>query len=86
MEANKNLTKAFTSGSQDMLAEEMDPSVITMFLDTCMKLICDSKVMKGLQEPINMCTGKKTATNGLHVVINIGKHKARTGHEMRHIA
>ena len=46
-----------------------------------MKLLHDSKAVKGLQELINKCVGN--APEGLHVFKKIGKHKARTGHEMR---
>lgn len=45
MEAKKSFAKASTSASQEKLTEEMDPSIITMFLETCMKLLHDSKVV-----------------------------------------
>ena len=61
----------------------MDPSMITMFLETYMKLLHDRKVVKGLHDLINRCASKETSTDGLHVIRNIGKHKARTGCEMR---
>lgn len=48
-----------------------------------MKLLCDSKDIKGLQDMINRCIGKENAINGLCVVRNLGKHKARIGREMR---
>ena len=48
-----------------------------------MKLLHDSKVVKGLQELINRCTGKDSATGEPHVVRKLGKHKARTEREMR---
>lgn len=48
-----------------------------------MKLLRDSKVVKGLQELINRCSRKDGATGEPHMVRNIGKHKARTGREMR---
>lgn len=83
MEENKSLDEASTSGSQEKLIEEMDPSMITTFLKTCMKLLRDSKVVKGLQELINWCTGKDGATGEPRIVIKLGKYKERTGHEMR---
>jgi len=46
-----------------------------------MKLLHDSKVVKGLQELINKCIG--TTLGELHVVQNIGRNTARTGREMR---
>ena len=49
MEAKKSFTEASTSGSKEKLEPEMDPSMLTTFLETCMKLLCDSKVVKGLQ-------------------------------------
>lgn len=48
MEAKKIFAEAFTSGSQDKPVEEMDPSMLTTFLETCMKLLHNSKVVKGL--------------------------------------
>ena len=46
-----------------------------------MKLLCDSKAMKGLQELINRCVGNTLGEP--RVVRNIGENKARTGCEMR---
>jgi len=48
MEVKKSFTEASTSGSKDQLEPRMDPSMFTTFLETCMKLICDSKAVKGL--------------------------------------
>jgi len=48
MEAKKIITKASTSGSKDKLEQEMDASMLTTFLETCMKLLHDSKAVKGL--------------------------------------
>ena len=48
MEAKKSFAKASTSGSQEKLVEEMDPSMITTFLEICMKLLNDSEAMKGM--------------------------------------
>ena len=81
MEAKKSFAKASTSGSQDNLSKEMDPSMLTKFLETCMKLLRDSNVIKGLQELINKCAGN--TPDGPHVVRKICKHNARTGREMR---
>jgi len=49
MEAKKSFTKASTSGSKDQLEPRMDPSMLTTFLETCMKLLHDNKVVKFLQ-------------------------------------
>eukprot|EP00253_Pinus_taeda_P007237 PITA_07237 len=39
MEAKKSFTEASTLGSKDKSEPEMDPSMLTMFLETCMKLL-----------------------------------------------
>jgi len=57
MEAKNSFTKASTSGSRDKPDQEMDPSMLMTFLETCMKLLRDSKSVKGLQELINKCAG-----------------------------
>jgi len=81
MEAKKSFIEASTSGSKDKPGLEMDPSMLTTFLETYMKLLRDSKAVKGLQELINRCVG--TAPSEPRVVQKIGKHKTRTGQEMR---
>ena len=55
--------------------------MLTTFLETYMKLLCDSKTVKGLQELINRCAGNTPSKPC--VVRNIGKHKARIGCEMK---
>ena len=79
MEAKKSFTEASTSSSKDQLELGMDPSMLTPFLETCMKLLCDNKVVKGLQELITRCTG----LGELHVVRKLGKHALHTRREMR---
>jgi len=81
MEAKKSFVEASTSGSKDKPKTEMDPSIVTTFLETCMKLLRDSKAMKGLQELINRCA--QTVLGELCIVQNIGKHKTRTRREVR---
>ena len=54
----------------------MDPSMLTAFLETCMKLLHDVKAMKGLYEPINRCT-RNTLVEPC-IVRKIGKHITRT--------
>lgn len=83
MKAKKSFVEASTSRSQDKPAEEMEPSMLTTFLETCMKLLRDSKVVKGLQELINKCARRENAPDRPCVVRKIGKHKARMGREMR---
>ena len=48
MEAKKSFTEASTLGSKDQPEPRMDPSNLTTFPDTCMKLLRDNKVVKGL--------------------------------------
>ena len=71
MEFKKSFADDTTSGSKDKLEPEMDPSILTTFLETCMKLLCDSKAMKGLQELIIRCAG--TTLGEPRVVQNLGK-------------
>ena len=79
MEAKKSFTEASTSGSKDQIEPGMDPSMLTTFLDTCMKLLHDSKAVKGLQELITRCV----VLGEPHVVRKLGKHALCTGREMR---
>jgi len=58
---------------------EIDPSVLTTFLETCMKLLHDSKVVKGLHELINKCAGKESTPDGHCIVRKTGKHKEEQG-------
>lgn len=84
MEAKRSFVDASTSGSKDRLEPEMDPSMLTTFLETCMKLLRDNKAMKGLQELITRCAG--TMLGEPCVIKKLGKHTTRTGREMRLIA
>jgi len=81
MEAKKSFTDASTSGSKDKPEPEMDPSILTTFLETCIKLLNDSKAVKWLQEVIKRCAG--TTPGEPRVVRKIRKHKTRIGREMR---
>lgn len=83
MEAKKSFAEASTSRSQDKTVEEMDPSMLIMFLETCMKLPLNNKVVKGLYELINKCASKENSTNEPHIVKKIIKHKEKTGRDMR---
>jgi len=46
----------------------MDPSMITTFLETCMKLLHNIKSVKGLPELFNRSARKDDATGEPHVV------------------
>ena len=83
MELKKSFVEASTSRSQNKLSDtsvptEVDPSVLTTLLETCMKLLHDKKAVKGLQEFINKCVSKDNSSDGPCVVRKIGKHKERT--------
>lgn len=84
METKKSFADDYTSESKDRPEPKTDPSMLTTFLETCMKLLHDSEVVKGLQELINICFG--TTPGELCVVRKIGKHKMKMGREMRLIA
>lgn len=72
---------SFISGRKDRLEMEMDPSMLTMFLETCMKLLCDKKLIRGLQELITRCIG--TTPGKPHAVRKLKNHMTQTGREMR---
>lgn len=57
--------------------------MLTIFLETYMKLLLDSKVVKGLQELVNNCASKEGAPEGHYAVRKIAKHKTRIGCEMK---
>jgi len=59
MEAKKSFTKASTSSSKDQLEPGIDPSLLTTFQETSMKLLRDNKEVKGLQELIIKCVGSR---------------------------
>lgn len=48
MKAKKSFTKTSTLGSKDNPQPKMDPLMLTTFIETCMKLLYKSKVVKGL--------------------------------------
>lgn len=77
METKKSFTEASTLGSNDKPNQEMDPSMITTFIETCMKLLCNSKFVKGLQELINICV--RNTLGEPCIVWKIGEHKSRIG-------
>ena len=81
MEAKKSFIEASISGSKDKPDPEMDPSMPKTFLETYMKLLCDSKAVKGLQELIYRCAG--TMPGESCIVCKIEKHKKRKRCEIR---
>lgn len=78
MEAKKSLAVASTSSSNNQTEPEVDPSMLTTFLETCMKLLQDNKAVKGLQELITRCVGSSEP----RMVRKLGKHALRTRREM----
>lgn len=79
MEAKKSFIEACTSGSIDQTELGMDLSMLTTFLETCMKLLRDNNAVEGIQELITRCAG----SGELRVVWKLGKHALRTSREMR---
>jgi len=79
MEAKKSFAEVSTSSSRDQPEMDLDPSLLTTFLETCMKRLRDNKAVKGLQELIARCVGSGEPC----VVRKMGKHALRTGWEMR---
>ena len=57
MDAKKRFVEVSTLGSKDQPKTGMDPSMLTTFLEICMKLLRDNKAVKGLQELITRCAG-----------------------------
>jgi len=78
-EARGSFAEVSTLGNRDQLETDKDPSMITTFLETCMKLLHDNKVVKGLQELINRCIG----WNEPHIIRKLGRHASRTRREIR---
>jgi len=88
MESKKSFAEISTSRSHNKEQEtntpvEVDPSVLTTFLETCIKLLHDRKAVEGLQKLINKSNSKEKVPDEHRVVRKIGKHKARTCCEMR---
>lgn len=44
MEFKRSFANASTLGSKDRLELEMDPSMLTTFLEACMKLLLDTRL------------------------------------------
>ena len=59
MEAKKSFDDDSTSGSKDRSKMKMDPSMLMTFLETCIKLLDESKVVKRLKELINSALGPR---------------------------
>lgn len=78
-ESHKSFTEVSTPGRRDQKEPGLDPSMITTFLETYMKLLHNSKVIKGLHELITRCAGSGEP----RVVQKIGRHALRTRREMR---
>lgn len=57
LEARKSFAEVSTLGSKDQPKPERDPSMMTTFLETCMKLLHNNRVVKGLQWLITGCAG-----------------------------
>ena len=55
MEAAKSFAEVSTLGSKKQSELGVDPSMVTTFLETGMKLLLDNEVVQGLQELITRC-------------------------------
>jgi len=63
MEAKKRFVETSTSEIQEKSGgtneeKDVDPLLLSTFLKKCMKLLRDRKIVEGLQELIDNCTGK----------------------------
>ena len=56
-EAQKSFMEVTIPSNRDPIKLGMDPFMLTTFLEICMKLLCDNRVVKGLQELITRCVG-----------------------------
>lgn len=63
-------------------AQESYPVVLKSFLQTCMKLLQDQNVVKGLQELIDNYTSKDNSLQGQRTVNKVNQRKKRTSREM----
>ena len=79
MEAKKTFTEASTLGSTDQTESERDTSMLTTILETCMKILWDTKAVKGLQESITRCAGSDEP----QMVWKLGEHALQAGWEMQ---
>lgn len=77
-EAQKSFMEVSTPGRRNQIEPGMDPSMLTTFLETCMKLLCDNGAVKGLQELITKCTGSGEP----RIIRKLGRHALRTRREM----
>jgi len=78
MEASKIFTGVSTQGSRDRPELDRDSSVLTTFLETCIKLLRDNRAVRGLHKVINRCIGWGEPC----VVLKLGRHASHTGWEM----
>ncbi len=62
--------------------QETGSSLLASFLKTCMKLLRDNKLVEGLQELIDNCTGKNNPIPKQCAIHKVGKSKKRIGREM----
>ena len=78
MEARESFMGVSTQGSRDRLESDRDPSMLTTFLETCIKLLRDNREVKVLQEVINRCAGWGEP----RAVRKLGRHASWMGQEM----
>lgn len=71
----RSFMEVSTPVRRNQMGSGVDASMITTFLETCMKLLRDSKVVQGLQALITRCVGSDEP----YVVQKIGRHALRIG-------
>lgn len=74
LEAWDSFAEVSTLGSMDQPELVRDPSMITTFLETCIKLLHANRVVKGLQELKNRCV----IWSEPHVVRKLRRHALQT--------
>lgn len=79
LEAKEKFMEASPSSSKGQPDLQHDNSLITTFLETCMKLLRDANAVKGLWEFIARCV----RADEPHMIRKLGKHVLHTEWEMR---
>lgn len=79
MEARERFMGVSTRGSTDRPKLDREPSMLTTLLETCIKLLHDNKVVRGLEGVINKCM----RWGEPHTIWKVGRHASWMGQEMQ---
>lgn len=79
IEVRESFAEVSNPGSREQPRSEIGPSMLTTFLETCMKLVWDSRALKGLQELMNICAG----SSELRVIRKLGKQVMHASSEIQ---